>query len=106
MTLQIIALASKIFASEFVPRRENDEEEEPKNPKCNSERLKDLMSKVIMPQIRNRQNITIFSISQEPCPYQRGLSKNMPKSSLEATFRYFVLLTISVTSPEVICSAS
>ncbi|CAB3398079.1 unnamed protein product [Caenorhabditis bovis] len=43
----VIALASKLFTAEFVPRREKDEEDEPKDPKCNSEKLKDLMDKYI-----------------------------------------------------------
>ncbi|KAF1751198.1 hypothetical protein GCK72_017752 [Caenorhabditis remanei] len=43
----VIALASKIFTAQFVPRRDTDEEDEPKDPKCSSEKLKDLMNKYI-----------------------------------------------------------
>ncbi|CAI2355480.1 unnamed protein product [Caenorhabditis sp. 36 PRJEB53466] len=42
----VIALAAKLFETQFVPRREKDFEDEPKDPKCNNEKLKDLMSKV------------------------------------------------------------
>ncbi|CCD65134.1 Ground-like domain-containing protein [Caenorhabditis elegans] len=43
----VIALASKIFTAQFVPRRDGEDEEEPKDPKCSSEKLKDLMNKYI-----------------------------------------------------------
>ncbi|CAO4379936.1 unnamed protein product [Caenorhabditis nigoni] len=43
----VIALASKIFTAEYVPRRDADNEDEPKDPKCSSEKLKDLMNKYI-----------------------------------------------------------
>lgn len=43
----VIALASKIFTAQFVPRRDGDAEDEPKDPKCSSEKLKDLMRKYI-----------------------------------------------------------
>ncbi|CAD6186872.1 unnamed protein product [Caenorhabditis auriculariae] len=41
----IAALASKIFNTEYVPRRENQDEDEPKDPKCNSEQLRDIMDR-------------------------------------------------------------
>uniref|UniRef100_A0A1I7T1B1 Ground-like domain-containing protein n=1 Tax=Caenorhabditis tropicalis TaxID=1561998 RepID=A0A1I7T1B1_9PELO len=43
----VIALASKIFTAQFVPRRDGEDEDEPKDPKCSSEKLKDLMNKYI-----------------------------------------------------------
>ncbi|CAI5453557.1 unnamed protein product [Caenorhabditis angaria] len=44
----VMALASKIFdAAQWMPRRDEDSEDEPKDPKCNSEKLRDIMMRHI-----------------------------------------------------------